>query len=102
MHKRYEMKYGRFIAYDVVKETEKMFVYSETRNTKVRESRRSKDGTFLSVRETLENEAEKYGRRVANATADLQSAKSSLGQIEAMLKKPDDKLEAAIAEIKRF
>lgn len=107
-HKRYEFRYGNFYVYDVIKETEKQFVYTQHdegnawRPARTIENRKSKDNTFLTVREALENEAAKYRLSIEGLNQRLQSARSSLGQIEAMLKKSDDKLEVAVAEIKRF
>jgi len=102
MSKRYQIQYGKLYVYNVVKETDKQFVYSEPdwRDSRVtREQRKSKAGTFPTLREALADKADSLDKSVAYLASDLDGERKNLAQYRDVLGRSDEKLEKAVDEI---
>ena len=81
MHKRYQFQYGNLYVYDVISETEKMaLVRRESWNGRKDERRMSKAGTFLSLREAIEDRRDKLVRAVDSAATELDRKRKALAQ----------------------
>lgn len=100
MHKRYELKYGKLLVRDVIGETAKQFTYQYqdwfTGRTII--SRKSKEGTFLTIREALEDSLTRLRRQAEREAEALQKSRSQIGELESVLKKSDEQIEKAMFE----
>lgn len=99
IHKRYEIEYGWLRVYDVVKESEQMFTFQTTFRGNVDERRRQKAGTFLTLREALQNRADSLTQSVAHRESDLDRMRKELASYKNVLGRSDEQIEQAASEI---